>query len=94
MTTKKGARKPGTFLRIALDGSFGYARVLDFANIAFYLYQTTAPQADLKAIAARPVAFTVGVNASAQSGLGCDRMAQARAHARRAGLVLSPGDRQ
>lgn len=68
MAKKKTGRKPGTFLRIALpDGTFGYARMLEWANVAFYRYQTAAPQTDLEVIAAHPVAFTVAVNATAVS---------------------------
>lgn len=54
--------KPGTFLRIRLaDGSFGYGRVLETPNAAFYNYRTHSPDSDLDAIASKPVLFKIGV---------------------------------
>ena len=60
MATKKTAQGRGTFLLIPLgDGTFGYGRLLDDPNVAFYRYRTEQPEADLDKIAASPIAFTI-----------------------------------
>jgi hypothetical protein len=52
----------GTFLRIPLaDGSFGYARVLNYTYVGFYDYRTTEPVSDLDEISSKPILFKLGV---------------------------------
>src|SRR5688572_812974 len=64
MAAKK--QQPGNFVRIQLkDNSWGYARLLEFPQIAFYNLRTTEPSSDLDQIAASPVAFTIAVHKSA-----------------------------
>ena len=59
---KRSVPKIGSFLRIPLsDGTFGYGRMLDLGDVAFYNYRTTEPSTDLDAIAARSVLFRQGV---------------------------------
>jgi hypothetical protein len=59
---RKQPKKPGTFVRIRLgDGSFGYGRVIDSPDTAFYRYRTEAPDSDLDRIAAKPVLFRIAV---------------------------------
>jgi hypothetical protein len=54
--------RPGSFVRIPLaDGSFGYGRILEPPNDAFYDYRTTSPDADLDRIASKPILFRIAV---------------------------------
>jgi len=58
--------EPGTFVRIPLaDGSFGFGRVLDFPNLAFYDFKSPSPEPAVETIALRPVLFKLAVHKSA-----------------------------
>jgi hypothetical protein len=55
-------RAPGTFVIVPLgDGTFGYGRIIDHPNVAFYRYRTNKPETDLDTIEASRVAFTIAV---------------------------------
>jgi hypothetical protein len=50
----------GEFIRIPLEnGTFAYGRVIDENYAAYYDYSSPAPEADLDAIASKPVLFRV-----------------------------------
>lgn len=60
MSTSK--QEPGAFVQVRLpDGTFGYGRVLEPPNIAFYNYRTNEPSSDLRTIASQPVLFRLAV---------------------------------
>lgn len=62
---KTSKHEPGTFLRIRLpDGTFGYGRLLELPDVAFYNYRTNEPSNDLQAIASKPVLFRQAVRTS------------------------------
>jgi Immunity protein 26 len=63
MGRNRTAREPGTFIAAPLgDGTFGYARLLQPPDVAFYRLRTAAEESDLDKIATSSVAFIVTAN--------------------------------